>query len=695
MVVRRTRRCGASEGRRAIERLSLPRARWGVPFAVSAMALGPSILTHRYFEPSPYLPLLAAVTFSAWYGGPWSGLISTALCGAASLYLFVPPEQSLSVTASAEAFRLAIFVFAAVFATLLSSAVRREHAAAEAERHRATDAAEEAQRSRDQLDVILQGVADGIVACDERTGVVYANDSAVGILGYASADALGADPAMRHTRAWIAGGTADALIDLQHALCRRPAEGHAFREMEVRIEHLAQGVERWLVVRTARVGGARAKGDLFISVLRDVTDRKRAEQSARLLAEASDALAASLDYEATLRAIAALAVPTLADRAFVDVYDDRRREAAALEVTAAAHAEPGGDPPVKVAVEWGGMPPTGPRALPSGPFAGPRPSELTVFDRPRSCTAGSEFRSRIVVALTSRGKPLGAITLLSEDRAYGAEDLAVAEAFAARCALAVDNARLYRDAGESLRMHDEFLMTVSHDVKSPLATIKGVAQFLQRQATRAGRVDPDRLRAGTASIDSAASTIASLVDELLDVARLRAGQELALGREEADLVALARRAAETQQQATEAHRILVGGDVERLTGEWDAPRLLRVLGNLLGNAVKFSPVGGDVNVRVWAADEGGASPGDGGAWAYLSVADRGVGIPAEDLPHVFERFRRGANVAGTIAGSGIGLAGSRQIVEQHGGAIWAESREGAGATFTLKLPRRAPLPAEG
>lgn len=669
-----------------------------MPVAVSFLALGPSLLTHRYFEPSPYLPLLAAVTFSAWYGGPWAGLISTAVCAVASLYLFAPPELSFALQSPADLFGLAIFVFAAVFATLLSSAVRREHEAADSERRRAAEAAEEARRSRDQLGVILQGVADGIIACDARTGVVFANESAVRILGYESVAALKADAAMRNVQARQVEGPAGRAIDLRDALCGQPEGGLSTREVEVRVKNLATGVERWLVVRTAPVGGSGAKGDLFISVLRDVTDRRRAEASERLLAEASDTLAATLQYEATVRTIATLAVPALADCAVVDVFTDRRGEAPAIELEAVAYASPGRDPPVDVVVGEAGRLPAGLRERFVGTGARLRSPELTVFpsDAPRGRAEGDckgklaaedRFRSRIAAPLKARGKVLGAITLLARDRACGAEDLAVAEAYAARCAIAVDNARLYRNAGEALRLHDEFLMTVSHDVKSPLATIKGVAQFLQRQASRAGRVDPERLRAGMASIDASATTIASLVDELLDVARLRAGQELALKREETDLVALARRAAETQQQATETHRIVVRSDVEHLAGEWDAQRLARVLGNLLGNAVKYSPAGGEVVVRVWEANGAGA---ERGGWAYLSVTDHGVGIPAEDLPHVFERFRRGANVAGTIAGSGIGLAGSRQIVEQHGGSIWVESREGAGSTFTLKLPRRAP-----
>jgi signal transduction histidine kinase len=118
----------------------------------------------------------------------------------------------------------------------------------------------------------------------------------------------------------------------------------------------------------------------------------------------------------------------------------------------------------------------------------------------------------------------------------------------------------------------------------------------------------------------------------------------------------------------------------RLIGVWDAARLGRVLDNLVANAIKYSPAGGQISIEV--EQEVGAA----GGWAALCVRDEGIGIPEADQPHIFERFRRGGNVVGHIAGTGIGLAGACQIVEQHGGSIVVSSREGAGSAFTIRLP---------
>jgi signal transduction histidine kinase len=117
---------------------------------------------------------------------------------------------------------------------------------------------------------------------------------------------------------------------------------------------------------------------------------------------------------------------------------------------------------------------------------------------------------------------------------------------------------------------------------------------------------------------------------------------------------------------------------DELVGLWDTMRLARVLGNLLDNAIKYSPAGGTITVAL------GRDERAEGAWAMLAVRDQGMGIPAADLPHIFERFHRGSNVVGRIAG--IGLATARQIVEQHGGTITVESRPNKGSTFTVRLP---------
>ena len=230
------------------------------------------------------------------------------------------------------------------------------------------------------------------------------------------------------------------------------------------------------------------------------------------------------------------------------------------------------------------------------------------------------------------------------------------------------------------RQKDEFLSTAAHDLRTPLTTIKGLAQLLQRRMSRGGSIDPEKMRDSVDRIADTSARMAAMINDLLDLSRIQMGQALDLRRRPMDLVALVTRAVADQEQSAGGGRIHVDVSVPQLVGDWDADRLDRVFSNLLSNAVKYSPDGGDIEVRV--AEEWT----NAGREAIVTVADTGVGIPADDLPHIFERFHRGTNVASLLPGAGIGLAGVRQIVELHGGRIEVESREGEGSTFTVRLP---------
>jgi PAS domain S-box-containing protein len=223
----------------------------------------------------------------------------------------------------------------------------------------------------------------------------------------------------------------------------------------------------------------------------------------------------------------------------------------------------------------------------------------------------------------------------------------------------------------------------AHDLKSPLTVIAMHTQLLRRRLERGATLDRDKIGQGLSAIAVSTSTMERLIEAMVDTARLRAGQPLTLQRQSTDLVALITQGIATVQQTTDDHAISLQTTLPSLVGEWDAPRLERVFSNVLGNAIKYSPDGGPIVARIERRDT------ESTPWAVVSVTDHGVGVPAADLPHVFERFHRGSNV-GRIAGSGIGLAGARLILEQHGGRIGIESEEGKGTTITIQLPISSP-----
>jgi signal transduction histidine kinase len=187
---------------------------------------------------------------------------------------------------------------------------------------------------------------------------------------------------------------------------------------------------------------------------------------------------------------------------------------------------------------------------------------------------------------------------------------------------------------------------------------------------------------GLVQIEAAATRMWRQVEELLDLARVQLGRTLDLRWQAMDLAEMVQATVLAQQATTDEHTFRLELEAPELAGEWDQIRLERVLTNVLANAIKYSPNGGEIVVRL-AREADAQRPG---GWAVIEVQDAGIGIPAADLPHIFERFHRASNVRGRFAGTGIGLAGAREIVGQHGGEIEVTSHEGEGTTVTIRLP---------
>lgn len=260
-----------------------------------------------------------------------------------------------------------------------------------------------------------------------------------------------------------------------------------------------------------------------------------------------------------------------------------------------------------------------------------------------------------------------------------------------------DEVTARRHAAHAQAELQAFLFSLSHDIKSPLAVIKGHAQVLRRQLVR--RAEPpslERLVDGLGQIEASALRVAGLVDDLVEVATVQDGDSMPLHCSDLDLVSLVHETIERHQRLDDQHQFQLDADPQRMVGFWDGPRLGRVLDNLVGNAIKYSPDGGLITVQVRPGRRlSHAAEPDGMASAneclscpgvLLSVEDHGIGIPADDLPHVFDRFRRGGNVPDAVVGTGIGLTSVAQIVHQHGGTIDIASALGSGTRVTVWLP---------
>jgi len=229
---------------------------------------------------------------------------------------------------------------------------------------------------------------------------------------------------------------------------------------------------------------------------------------------------------------------------------------------------------------------------------------------------------------------------------------------------------------DSLLAETGWQALVLHDLRAPLAVVVGQVGLLQRDLAHPGPAESTLRRLDY--VLHAASQMVGMLDELQALTSARIPPPLRPQR--TDLLQLVRGVAGEFADRAPDHVFRVLSGETSLPGRVDRGRLERAFGNLFSNAVKYSPAGGEVAVLLWREH---FVDGD---WAAIAVRDRGLGIPAADVAHVFDRFYRGGNVIGQIDGAGLGLASVHQVVEQHGGTVNVESRVGSGTTFTVRLP---------
>ena len=467
-------------------------------------------------------------------------------------------------------------------------------------------------------------------------------------------------------------------------------------EIEYRIVR-PDGSCRWLRASGRVVLDNHGSPSRMVGVCRDVTERKRAEDATAFLADASSLLATTLASETIIDSLAHLVVPSLADWCIVQATDAD----ASLHPVEIVHQDAG-----RSAMMWEFF-----RRWPSpgntrGSAAGvastgqavliPRITDEMLRERAGQdvehlrALRSMRLHSVITVPLRARGRTLGALTLMSaeSERTYDDTDLRFAEDFASRAAIAIDNAQLYRQAEAArvaaetaIRERDDMVAAVSHDLRDPLQTISSAATAL--------RLDPQSPENADSveSIAVASVQMRRLVQDLLDISLIESGQ-LPINTAPISPGDLLREAAMlVQPQAEAAHvRIdtMVAANLPPIS--IDHHRILQVLANLLGNALKFGATGGLVVLS--ARRQGGA--------IRISVEDFGAGISSEDQARVFDRFWCGDRRS---AGVGLGLAVAKGIVEAHGGQIGVESQPGTGSAFYFTLPHRevtepANLPVE-
>ncbi|HZO19151.1 MAG TPA: ATP-binding protein, partial [Gemmatimonadaceae bacterium] len=570
---------------------------------------------------------------------------------------------------------------------------------ANAARREAQAALDDLSEERAHLDTIVEQIPAGLLIAEAPSGrLVRGNEQLEHILRRPFIETLD----IAGYADWkFASPSGVELLPEEFPLARSIMHGERVVGEHLRVTR-GDGTRGFVTVNSTPILDRDGRILAAVATLNDITDQRRSEEALRFLAEASSILAASLDYEDTLPTIARLAVPVLADACIIDIIDpdDRIRRVAAVHHDAsrrdaaesALRATP--DPtalhhPMVRALRTGmsDLFPEYPPQVRAARGVGTLPRTSSDFPR----ISGEHLRadpydflgelrpsSLIVVPLFARGRTRGAITLVIEaaDRRYGTQELSLAEEFARRAGMAVDNARLYHDAQIASRAKTDFLGVMSHELRTPLNAIIGYTELLLMGVPAP---IPDSARHQVERVRNASHHLLHLIDEVLAFSRLESGQE-ELRRGSAQLSAVVTEAASVIAPIAAERKLPLRVDVptEAVTLETDVAKVRHILLNLLSNAVKFTDEGEVVvTARVDGED------------VVFDVRDTGIGIPSHHQERIFDPFLQLESQASRrVAGTGIGLSVARRLARLLGGNVTVVSQPGAGSTFTARVRRK-------
>lgn len=545
----------------------------------------------------------------------------------------------------------------------------------------ASDTARAGQRTADRLRTLKRGEerfrpllehSFEVSALLDRNGaILYTGPSTQRLLGYTPDELMGRnalDLIHPDDRAAIAASLASLL-----------AEPDGSGAAEYRLRH-QDGSWRWMEGAWANRLDDPEVGAI-VGNSRDVTDRKALESNLSYLARASKLLSASLDFDAIWRNLTELAVPHIADWCAVDVLNER----GIFDIAAIAHRDPEKLALVKEYREANPIDMSAEFGLPvvvrtKQPEYIPLISDellvaVSKTERDLEVVRSLGMASALSVPLVVRDRGVGAITFVTSDsrRRLTQADVAMAEELAARASLALENATLYAEARGAVALRDDFIAVASHELKTPITSLKMYTQVLGNQSARAGDERMSRL---LGKMDAQTNKLTRLVNDLLDVSRMRHGR-LEFHEDAFDLGEVAAEAVEQLRLTGEEREIRIEGEVARPV-RGDRDRVGQVLTNLLTNALKFSLPSQPVVVRL----------APGAEEATVSVRDFGIGIEAVHQQRLFERFYRVDDPdERTYPGLGIGLFIANEIVTRHGGVMRvASAGKGQGAEFSFTLP---------
>jgi signal transduction histidine kinase/PAS domain-containing protein len=694
------------------QRARSPLIRYGAAVLFVAIALVITLAAQPYLARIIFVFFWPAVVGAAMLGGVGPGLLASLLSVAAADYFMIGPPKTFEFTDPIELVQVAVFLTiggtVAYVAGRLQAARQLAGDAARENASLATDMEQQAMELEQQLEEsqslqeeleqssealvqrtaeaeeaevfsrgILESISDPVVVLDALWGIRYVNAAAGQVFEIAGRG---------EARELIGKDVWEVFPNIRGTTFEREMRRCAEERRPVTFEAFYADRGEWVLMFCYPLpdGGIAAQW-------KNISAIKRAEESARYLARATETLSASLDYETTLKELAQIVVPEFADWCAVDIVADDGK----VKQLAVAHANPD---KIRWAYELNKQYPPDPTA-PTGIYNVLRTGNPELYTEipEEMLEAGARdeehlriireigITSAIVVPLIAHGRTLGALTLVSSEsgRRYGSADLDFAMELARRAALAVDNARLHRAESDARRAAEaanlaktQFLAVMSHELRTPLNAIAGYAE-LMRMGIR-GPITPEQ-QADLDRIKRSQRNLLSLINDVLNYAKLEAGhidfdtRDVPVHDFLTDIEALV-----TPQLQGKGLRYAYDECDHGIAVKADAEKMRQIVLNLLSNAIKFTPTGGTVSIECNADDEK----------MRITVRDTGVGIPPDKITAIFEPFiQLDRKLTSAHEGTGLGLAISRDLALAMAGDLTAESTPGEGSAFTLELPR--------
>jgi PAS domain S-box-containing protein len=541
-----------------------------------------------------------------------------------------------------------------------------------------------------RTEAMIAGMSDGVLLVDADGRTVFINPAGQRLLGKSDVNV----PTDRHAEVYRLRNDQGRPLDVRELPAAKAlSTGRAVQDVTVLI---AREDGRVAVSMSATPLHEEGRTTGVVVTFRDITERRRFEEEmeiqaerAQILADAGAFFSSNIDPAWVTQAIAERVAEVLGDWTAVILKSPESKE---LRVASIYHRDM-----TSLGLAWSyiyrqpltvGEGIIGQVVSTGFPSLTANVGGSTSLDNTSPGVYHSspmKLASLLILPLRTRREMLGALVIAANDpeRAMTDDKLPLAEFLAERAALAIENAKLYTEQVEARRkvedlsrLKDEFLSIASHELRTPVTSIKGYTQ-LAKMLIKEGDLNTSEeyLDIALDQIDR----MSRLILELLDVSRIETGR-LEIRREPIQWSQFVRDVVHRHHTAVSDRRFHLDVPDESKVVTGDRDRLEQVLGNLLENAVKYSPDGSEIFVSV---DDRGDS-------LVTAVCDRGIGIPADELAQVFERFHRGRQVSSTnYGGLGLGLYITKQIIERHGGSIWVDSKEGVGTTFFFSLPAEA------